>query len=122
MHALVVDDSRLERTLLATVLRGIGCEVAYATKAREALSLLAEEAREIDIMFVDWNMPEMNGIDLVRAVRAIYPGRNLRIMMVTVENQLGAVAEALRAGADEYVMKPFHGEILTDKLALLGIG
>jgi len=72
-------------------------------------------------MLIDWNMPVMNGFDLVRAVRANVLLSDIRIMMVTTETSLGSMQQALDAGANEYLMKPFTREILQEKLALMGL-
>jgi two-component system chemotaxis response regulator CheY len=69
---------------------------------------------------VDWNMPEMDGISFVRAVRAEPEYVSLPMMMVTTNTELSQVAEALAAGANEYIMKPFTGAMIREKLELLG--
>jgi two-component system chemotaxis response regulator CheY len=75
----------------------------------------------VDLLLVDWNMPVMNGYELVRAVRANPVLCEVRIMMVATETSLSQVALALEAGADEYLMKPFVKESVFDKLAILGM-
>jgi len=120
MRALVIDDSRAMRSILTGILEEIGFEVEQAKDAEDALSLL-EEHESFDLALVDWNLPEMNGLDLVKAVRNMTDLKNLRLMMVTTETQLARVREALIAGADEYIMKPFDKEMLLEKLTLLGI-
>ncbi len=72
-------------------------------------------------MLVDWNMPEMNGLELIRAVRANPARRHIPIVMVTTETEIAQVVRALAAGASEYVMKPFTKEVIAEKLDLLGI-
>ena len=90
-----------------------------AGDGRQALDKLA--AIEVpDLALVDWNMPEMNGLDLVRAVRAEPRYAPMRVMMVTTETEIAHVTQALESGADEYVMKPFTADAIRDKLALLG--
>ena len=120
MHALVIDDSKVIRVTLGKMLRELGCEVQEARDGREALNLLAQEPRP-DIALVDWNMPVMNGYDFVLNVRANRAHDELRLMMVTTENDMCKVLEALHAGADEYVMKPFTKEIIVDKMRLIGM-
>jgi two-component system chemotaxis response regulator CheY len=88
---------------------------------REALERL-QHAGLPDIALVDWNMPEMNGLEFVKAVRAEPGYKDLPLMMVTTESEMSAMAAALAAGANEYVMKPFTKEIILEKLTLLGIG
>jgi two-component system chemotaxis response regulator CheY len=79
------------------------------------------EGEPVDLLLVDWNMPVMNGYELVCAVRANALLGNVRILMVTTETCMSQVEAALKAGANEYLMKPFTKEVLVEKLALLGI-
>ena len=120
MRALVIDDSKAIRAILGKMLRDMGCEVEEAEDGRVALEVLKKEA-PLDIALVDWNMPEMNGYDFVKAVRAMREYDELRLMMVTTENEISKMIEALDAGADEYVMKPFTKEIIVEKLRLIGM-
>ncbi len=73
------------------------------------------------LALVDWNMPEMNGLDLVTALRREGRFTGLKVVMVTSETEMARVAAALAAGADEYVMKPFTRPVLEDKLHALGL-
>jgi two-component system chemotaxis response regulator CheY len=123
MHALVVDDSRTMRAMLARMLRDIDFAVQEAGHGKEALQLLEVQHRTqpFALVLVDWNMPEMNGYDFVRRVRADDAYRHVRLMMVTTETEMGQVAKALEAGADEYAMKPVTREVILEKLAILGL-
>lgn len=120
MRALVVDDSRATRTILRRILKEIGFEVSEAGHGREALERLKEIGTP-DLALVDWNMPEMDGFEFVRAVRADHAYDSMRLMMVTTETEMEQVAKALEAGANEYVMKPFTKDVILEKLDLLGI-
>jgi two-component system, chemotaxis family, chemotaxis protein CheY len=120
MHALVVDDSRAMRSILSHILRQLGFEVSEAANGRDALNQLGQFGR-FDLALVDWNMPEMNGLEFVRQVRSDSRHNELRLMMVTTETEMSQVATALQQGANEYVMKPFTKEIIQDKLELLGL-
>ncbi|HLK10308.1 MAG TPA: response regulator [Candidatus Binatia bacterium] len=120
MRALVIDDSQAIRILIANILKRIGFEVLEAANGREALERLAAASR-MDVAFVDWNMPEMDGLAFVQAVRAEPRWAAVRLMMVTTETETAQVVRALAAGADEYLMKPFTKDALIEKLALLGI-
>ncbi len=118
--ALVVDDSRAMRSILEGIVSGLGYEVEHAADGGQALTML-RGGRQYDLALVDWNMPEMTGIEFVRAVRG-EPGFDaLRIVMVTTETEVARMSNALEAGADEYIMKPFTKEMLLEKLTLLGI-
>lgn len=120
MLALVIDDSRPVRLLVGTYLRDMGMEVIEAADGREGLEMLQCHP-DTGFALVDWNMPQMDGIEFIRAVRAQTQWSGLRLIMVTTETESAQVARALDAGADEYVMKPFTKEILTAKLALLDL-
>lgn len=117
---MVVDDSRAMRRILSGILGGLGFEVTEAGDGREALALLAG-LPAVDLALVDWNMPEMDGLSFVRAVRERPEWSGLRLLMVTTETEMDRVAEALGAGADEYAMKPFTADVIHDKLVLLGL-
>jgi len=119
MHALVVDDSNTIRIILTAYLKKLGFDVTVAINGREALDRLHAMAKA-DLVLVDWNMPEMDGLSFVRAVRAENEYAALPLMMVTTNVELNNVAEALDAGANEYMMKPFTMDILRAKLELLG--
>ncbi len=120
MRALVVDDSKSMRMIIGKVLQQIGIEVMEAGDGQQALGVL-NQGQQVDVMLIDWNMPVMNGLDLVCAVRANVLLSDIRIMMVTTETSLGSMQKALDAGANEYLMKPFTHEILKEKLAMLGL-
>ena len=121
MHALVVDDSRAMRMILTKILKEIGFETSEAGHGREALDRIKALSVPPELILVDWNMPEMNGIELVHALRADSVYDESRIMMVTTETELANVAQALQAGANEYMMKPFTKDSVVDKLKILGM-
>jgi two-component system chemotaxis response regulator CheY len=120
MHALIVDDSTTMRMILKLHLKKLGFEVTEAVNGRDALDRLKEMAKA-DLVMVDWNMPEMDGIAFVQAVRADAQYAALPLMMVTTNTDRAHVSEALDAGADEYIMKPFTGDMIREKLELLGL-
>ncbi|MEJ2189368.1 MAG: response regulator [Acidobacteriota bacterium] len=120
MRALVIDDSRAIRSILAGILGDIGFDVVGVADAEEAQALLQRDA-DFELALVDWNLPVMSGLDLVRKIRAMPSLDSVRLMMVTTETELERVSQALDAGADEYIMKPFDKVMLLEKLALLGV-
>lgn len=120
MRALVIDDSRTMRMIVGKILTEIGFEIVEAGNGQEALQKLAETG-PLDLAMVDWNMPEMNGFEFVKAVRADSTFENMKLMMVTTESEIEQVAQALEAGANEYAMKPFTKEVILEKLSLIGI-
>ena len=119
MHSLVIDDSRAMRLILGRMLRELGFDVADATNGREGLERLTT-APEPDLVLVDWNMPEMTGIDFLEAMRRPPYDCAAKVVMVTTETEIPQVMRALGAGADEYLMKPFTKAAVLDKLHLLG--
>jgi two-component system chemotaxis response regulator CheY len=121
MRALVIDDSRAMRSILTAILGEIGFEVVQVGDAEAALALLQQDTA-FDLALVDWNLPAMSGLDFVREVQTMPDVDGLRLMMVTTETELERVSQALDAGADEYIMKPFDKEMLLEKLVLLGVG
>jgi two-component system, chemotaxis family, chemotaxis protein CheY len=120
MRALVIDDSRTVRIILRQALAEAGLEVVEATNGREGLDRLRAHD-DVELVLVDWNMPEMNGLEFVQAVRAQRQYDAVRIMMVTTETEQVQVVRALGAGANEYLMKPFTKEVLFAKLSLLDV-
>jgi two-component system chemotaxis response regulator CheY len=118
--ALVVDDSRATRAMLRTMLSNLGFDVLEAGHGVEALERL-HQASAVDFALVDWNMPQMDGLELVRSIRAERRFAGLPVMMVTAETDMGQMARALMAGADEYALKPLDQDALVTKLRMLGL-
>jgi two-component system, chemotaxis family, chemotaxis protein CheY len=121
VRALVIDDSKAIRIILRKLLGELGFEVTEAADGREALERLNGPMGPFDLALVDWNMPEMNGLDFVREVRGQGGHEDLTMVMVTTETESGQVVRALAAGANEYIMKPFSRDVLVDKLSMLGL-
>jgi two-component system chemotaxis response regulator CheY len=120
MKALVVDDSRAMRLILARALEPLGFSVHEAVDGEEALELIRAGLVPA-LVLVDWNMPKISGIEVVRAL-ADHPARSaMRVVMVTTETEVDHVAQALGTGADEYLMKPFTKEAVAEKLGVLGL-
>ncbi len=120
MLALVLDDSRAMRMILRRILVDIGFEVVEAADGAQGLEVVSS-GRVPDLALVDWNMPVMDGLQFVSAVRATPELRRMTLMMVTTESEHGQIVRALAAGAHEYVIKPFTNEAILDKLSLLGL-
>lgn len=121
MLAMVIDDSRAMRLILRRIASGLGFDVQEAGNGKEAMEYLDSTDQVPELALVDWNMPEMNGLEFVTAVRADAKFRNMTLMMVTTESEHSQIVRALAAGAHEYVIKPFTPEAITEKLALLGL-
>ena len=119
LRALIVDDSRFVRKHLRGMLEREGMECEEAADGLAGLECLHAGAR-FDFALVDWNMPVMDGVEMVRRMRA--DGYlDVKVMMVTTEGASNSILLALEAGADEYLMKPFEAEALVEKLQLLGV-
>jgi len=119
MRALVIDDSRFVRDFLCGLLKKKGIECVEAADGQSALDLVHRNPA-FDLALVDWNMPVMDGLEMVRRLRA--DGfSEIKVIMVTTEADNCCIVRALEAGADEYLMKPFDDEALTEKLAMIGL-
>jgi two-component system chemotaxis response regulator CheY len=125
MLTMVIDDSRAMRLILKRIVAQLGFEVVEASNGKEAMdyltSTLDSGTEPPGLALVDWNMPEMNGLEFVTAVRAEPRLRSMTLMMVTTESEQSQIVRALAAGAHEYVIKPFTPDAIIDKLALLGL-
>lgn len=118
--ALVVDDSRAVRMILAKTLKELGFEVREAANGREALEIIEAEKTAVTLVLADWNMPEINGLELLKQLRKDPALSSLVVIMVTTETELEQMEAALQAGANEYIMKPFTKDILIEKLQMAG--
>jgi two-component system, chemotaxis family, chemotaxis protein CheY len=118
VRALIVDDSRTMRLILGRIMGELGFEVVEAANGRRALEQVFA-GPPMDVALVDWNMPEMNGYDFLRAVRASRAYALMPVIMVTTETERSQILRALEGGANEYIMKPFTKIAVGEKLALL---
>jgi two-component system chemotaxis response regulator CheY len=120
-RALVVDDSQATRSLLAAMLDDLGFDVEEACDGADAIAVL-RKGMAFDVLLVDWNMPNVNGVELLQAVRnGPFYDRQVRLIMVTSVDDPNLMEMVLAAGANEYLMKPFTKEMLADKLTLIGL-
>lgn len=116
---LIVDDSRVIRKVARGIMETLGFTVDEADNGRTGLERC--EAAMPDLVLLDWNMPVMSGIEFIRHLRQRPGGDRPRVVFCTTENDVAHIREAIGAGADEYVMKPFDHETLQIKLQLLGM-
>jgi two-component system chemotaxis response regulator CheY len=119
MRALIVDDSRFVRGFLRGLLEERDIECEEAADGQAGLDQL-HAGLPFDFALVDWNMPVMNGLEMLMELRA-EGFKDLKVMMVTTEAENDFILRALDAGADEYLMKPFDEEALSEKLTMLGL-
>ena len=115
---LVVDDSRAIREIERKYLEELGFEVLEAENGEEAFKIL-EENSDVKLILLDWHMPVMNGYEFLLKLRANPNWSDIKVMMVTTENQQKSIIEAIMAGANEYLMKPFDKEMLEVKVKYL---
>ncbi len=117
INALVIDDSGIMRKMVMRTLAETGLAEFEFTEAEDGVvGLEMFNPRSTDIVFVDWNMPNMNGVDLVKRIRAQYPKKRVPIVMVTTETLVGKMEEALGYGADSFISKPFTADGLKFRL------
>jgi two-component system, chemotaxis family, chemotaxis protein CheY len=118
MKLLVVDDSNTMRRILKTQLESMGItSIVEASNGEEALGVL-QQNMPIDIIILDWNMPVMDGITFLKKVRADASYKGVKIVMCTSESEKTRVVEALKEGANNYLVKPFTPEAVKEKLGL----
>jgi two-component system, chemotaxis family, chemotaxis protein CheY len=121
MKTLIVDDSKAMRAFLQHLAGEIGLtDLTLAEDGQHALEILVKDS-SFDLALVDWDMPRMDGLSFVKAVRARPQFAGLKIMMVTTQNTLDRVTAAIEAGATDFLMKPVTRESLEDKLRVLGV-
>lgn len=116
---LVVDDSRVVRLVARKIVEELGFKVSEA--ADGMLALEACKSGMPDAILLDWNMPVMNGLEFLKKLRASPGGDQPVVIFCTTENELSRITEALSAGANEYIMKPFDSEIVQSKFAQVGL-
>jgi two-component system, chemotaxis family, chemotaxis protein CheY len=116
---LVVDDSRVIRKVARRILEDLSFTVEEAGDGAEAMARCRNQMP--DAILLDWNMPVMNGIDFLRALRADPGGQRPIVVFCTTENDMSSIAEAIESGANEYIMKPFDSEIVHSKFAEVGL-
>ncbi len=113
MKALIVDDSAVMRKVLIGALSRAGItDVVQAGDGREAVE--AVQSEDFGLVLMDWNMPNMLGIDAVKAIRAL--GKTVPVIMVTTEAEKSRVIDALKAGANNYIIKPFEPATIVTKI------
>ena len=116
---LVVDDSRVVRKVARRILEAHGFGVAEAEDGQKALEVCRMEMP--DCVLLDWNMPVMDGITFLRALRKEFGPDDPPVVFCSTENDMSHIEMAIEAGAQEYIMKPFDDEILVSKLAQVGL-
>jgi len=116
---LVVDDSRVVRKVARKILEELNFTCAEAEDGKQAMDHCAKTMP--DAILLDWNMPVMTGIEFLRRLRKMSGGQAPKVVFCTTENDLAHIQEALSAGANEYIMKPFDSEIIQTKFQQVGL-
>ena len=118
-RCLIVDDSSVIRKVARRILENFGFAVVEASDGRQALDACTKEMP--DAILLDWNMPNMNGLEFLRALRREAGGEKPVVVFCTTENDINHITEAMTAGANEYIMKPFDREIIEAKFSEAGL-
>jgi two-component system chemotaxis response regulator CheY len=118
-RCLIVDDSRVVRKVARRIVEDLRFDADEAADGQQALDACRKEMP--DAVLLDWNMPIMNGIDFLRALRREPGGERPVVVFCTTENDMNHIAEAMRSGANEYIMKPFDSEIIESKFSEVGL-
>ena len=121
MDALIIDDSRAMRGIIKRIITPLGFDAIEAENGQDGLEKLKQFSDTLELILVDWNMPVMDGLQFIKILREDESLRRICVIMITTETEPAQMARALLAGADEFVMKPFTGEILIQRLQLLGV-
>ncbi|GAB6053281.1 response regulator [Magnetospira thiophila] len=116
---MIVDDSRVIRMVARKIVEELGFEPVEAADGKEALDACGKAMP--DAVLLDWNMPVMSGIEFLREMRKIPGGEKPIVVFCTTENDIEHIQEAIEAGANEYIMKPFDSEIIQAKFAQVGL-
>ncbi len=118
-QCLIVDDSKVVRMVARKILEGLDFEIEEAENGQVAIDACRRQMP--DAILLDWNMPIMNGIDFLRDLRKMDGGGAPVVVFCTTENDIAHIREAIGAGANEYIMKPFDSEIIEAKFAQAGL-
>ena len=116
---LIVDDSKVVRMVARKILEGLDFRIEEAEDGQKALEACRRQMP--DAVLLDWNMPVKNGIEFLKDLRATPDGEQPIVVFCTTEDDLAHIQEAIAAGADEYIMKPFDSEIIQSKFSLVGL-
>ncbi|MBL4666175.1 MAG: response regulator [Sneathiella sp.] len=116
---LIVDDSKVVRMVARRILEDLNFEIREAEDGKGALDSCMNDMP--DVILLDWNMPVMNGIEFLRELRSSEGGAEPVVVFCTTENDMAHIREAISAGANEYIMKPFDRAIIEAKFSQVGV-
>ena len=118
-RCLIVDDSKVIRMVARKILQELGFDTEEAADGQQAVDACKNQMPEA--VLLDWNMPVMNGIEFLKALRAMPGGTKPIVVFCTTENDIKHIQEAIESGANEYIMKPFDNEIIQSKFSQVGL-
>jgi two-component system chemotaxis response regulator CheY len=121
VYAIVIDDSSAMRMIVKRIVTNLGFDATVAENGRDALAKMDAADHGFDVALIDWNMPEMNGLEFIQTVRGDARYGRLTLLMVTTESEHSQMVRALAAGAHEYLIKPFTPDAVAEKFELLGL-
>jgi two-component system, chemotaxis family, chemotaxis protein CheY len=116
MKAIVADDSRLIRGIIEKTAASIGFEAVQAGNGEEAMNILEADGQEINLVLLDWNMPVLNGIEVIKKMRGDDRFKRIPVLMISTESEEDRIKEAMNAGAQGYLTKPFTADKLLDAI------
>lgn len=116
---LIVDDSKVVRTLERRIMEGLSYTISEAEDGQKAADFC--KSQKPDLILLDWHMPVMNGLEFLKVLRAMPDGDKPKVIFCTTESEMSNIMQAMQAGANEYVMKPFDAEIIKGKLQQIGM-
>ncbi len=116
---LIVDDSKVVRMVARKILEGLNFEIAEAEDGQQALDVCMDQMPHA--VLLDWNMPVKNGLEFLQELRALEGVDQPIVVFCTTENDMAHIQEAIKAGANEYIMKPFDSEIIESKFIQVGL-
>ncbi|MBN1381913.1 MAG: response regulator [Deltaproteobacteria bacterium] len=119
MKLIVADDSRLIRGIIDKAVASIGFKAIQADNGKEALSLLNANKKDVSLVLLDWNMPFLNGIDVLKNMRSDERLKDIPVLMISTESEDNRIKEALNIGAQGYLTKPFTPEKLIEAIELI---
>lgn len=122
---LVVDDSKVVRKLERRIMEELGFAVFEAEDGQKAIEFCSTQKPDMptmpELILLDWHMPVMNGLEFLKVLRAMPNGGDPKVIFCTTESEMSNIMQALELGANEYIMKPFDGDIIKGKLEQIGI-
>jgi two-component system chemotaxis response regulator CheY len=116
MKAIIVDDSLVIRNIIGRSIVSMGYEALHAGNGKVALELLEKQAKEVELILLDWNMPVLNGYETIKCIKSIEDYNHICIVMISTESEDEKIDQALAAGAHGYLAKPFTEEEFAEKI------